>query len=583
MTPIAQSISTALVQFIWQGILIACLLWVVLFLLRNGSAGVRYFVSCVALAAMLVLPAITAYSLYDSASSASSNAALTLTIRAVWTGSVPAPSAWIATLAKLQPWVMWVWLAGVATLSFRLAWAGGQLAILRRLASPADSAVVAMTTRLALKIGTKRPVRVLIGASFDGPSLAGWIRPAILLPAATLLNLTPDQLEAIVAHEIAHLYRYDDIVNIFQTFIETVLFYHPAMWWVSGRIRHERELCCDDLAVNACGDALCYARALATLEKMRMATPRLALGATQSALAFRIQRLIGSRPQEYLPSSLPAVLALCLAVAGVAINTKPAHGATAPPVRVEYPEAARTKGIQGTVPVEVKVDTSGKVKAVRALGGPAELREAAVQEAATAEFAQTPAPITKRVDVAFQIAPKVNNALPPAPAASPDPKTFATLEGIITGVGGQPLSKSIVSLYPFPQPLYAAKPSGVTTSDHDGKFNFDGIAPGNYTLTAEHPGYLMGSYGAKRTTQLLIGYTAIPIAASQHLTGISMELIQYSTISGKVLDEDRDPLPHVTVQAMISRYAQGRRQLSALGVARTDDQGEFKIPNMGPG
>jgi TonB family protein len=583
MTPLAQSISTALVQFIWQGILIASLLWLALFLLRNRSARVRYFVSCVALAAMLVLPVITAYSLYESGSSAAANPAVTLTIRAVWTGSVPAPSSLISTLVKLRPWVMWVWLAGVATLSFRLAWTAGQLAILRRLATLADSAIVSMTSRLAVKMGTKRPVRVLIGATSDGPSLAGWIRPAILLPAATLLNLTPDQLEAIVAHEIAHLYRYDDVVNIFQTFIETLLFYHPAMWWVSGRIRHERELCCDDLVVETCGDALCYARALTTLEKLRLATPRLALGATQGPLAYRIQRLVGSRPQEYLPSSLPGVLALCLAVAGVAINTNPAHGATAPLARVEYPEAARTQGIQGTVPVEVKIDATGKVKAARALGGPKELRAAAIEEAATAQFARAAAPVTRQVDVAFQLAPRVTNAQSPAPTATPDPATLATLAGIVTGVGGQPLSKSTVSLYPFPQPLYAAKPSGVTTSDHEGKFSFEGIAPGNYTLTAEHPGYLVGSYGAKRTTQLLIGYTAIPIAASQHVTGISMELIQYSIISGKVLDEDRDPLPHVTVQAMISRYVQGRRELTSIGVDRTDDQGEFKIPNMGPG
>ena len=96
------------------------------------------------------------------------------------------------------------------------------------------------------------------------------MRPVLLLPAATMLGLTSQQLEAVLAHELAHILRYDYLVNMLQTVVETLLFYHPAVWWASARIRHERELCCDDLAVGSCGDALCYARALTRLERLRV-------------------------------------------------------------------------------------------------------------------------------------------------------------------------------------------------------------------------------------------------------------------------------------------------------------------------
>src|SRR5580692_6312419 len=123
-----------------------------------------------------------------------------------------------------------------------------------------------------------RAIRVLISTVAESPSVIGWLRPVILLPAATLAGLEPEQLQAVLAHEIAHIRRHDYLVNLAQTVVETLLFYHPAVWWVSARIRHERELCCDDAAVAMCGDAVFYARALTSLERLRAATPRLAMG-----------------------------------------------------------------------------------------------------------------------------------------------------------------------------------------------------------------------------------------------------------------------------------------------------------------
>src|SRR5207247_762569 len=121
---------------------------------------------------------------------------------------------------------------------------------------------------------------VVESALVDVPTVVGCMRPVILLPIAAISNLTPSQIEAILAHELAHIRRHDYLVNLLQTLAETLLFYHPGVWWVSARIREEREHCCDDVAVEVCGDAVIYARALAELETWRVESTALTIAAT---------------------------------------------------------------------------------------------------------------------------------------------------------------------------------------------------------------------------------------------------------------------------------------------------------------
>jgi hypothetical protein len=153
--------------------------------------------------------------------------------------------------------------------------------------------VEASLTRLAVALRVSRPVRLLESALVEVPTCIGWLRPLILLPASTLAGLSMQQLELLLAHELAHVRRRDYLVNLLQAAAETLLFYHPAVWWVSHRMRVEREHCCDDLAVAACGDALGYARALATLEERRSPAPALAMAADGASLVARVRRLAG--------------------------------------------------------------------------------------------------------------------------------------------------------------------------------------------------------------------------------------------------------------------------------------------------
>ncbi len=143
-----------------------------------------------------------------------------------------------------------------------------------------------------------RPIRLLKSALVEVPTVVGWLRPVILLPASSLAGLTPGQLDAILVHELAHVRRFDYLVNIFQCLIETVMFYHPVIWWISRCIRDEREHCCDDLVVKVCGNRVAYARALATLEGLRVEMPQLAFAASGGSLLNRVRRLLGATGSE---------------------------------------------------------------------------------------------------------------------------------------------------------------------------------------------------------------------------------------------------------------------------------------------
>jgi hypothetical protein len=147
--------------------------------------------------------------------------------------------------------------------------------------------------RLLQALPVSVPVRLYQSALIQVPTVVGWLRPVILLPASAITGLSPDQLELILAHELAHIRRWDYLLNLLQTAVETLLFYHPAVWWVSKRMRVEREHCCDDLAVTAGGNAIRYARALADLEGLCSQAPALTMAATGGSLFERIARLVG--------------------------------------------------------------------------------------------------------------------------------------------------------------------------------------------------------------------------------------------------------------------------------------------------
>jgi uncharacterized protein (TIGR03435 family) len=329
MTAFTHAIAAALIHFIWQGAVIGALLWLALAAMGRASARARYGVSCIALVALAVLPfATVAGVLYlQSLPSLPSAAPVLAPSRDIVGIPQPMLPIWIepATphlmwLAWVQMWALPLWSAGVLVCSIRVVLAGVYAYRLGWRREAADDAVVLMVESVAAQMNLARPVRVFTSKVLDSPSVLGWVRPVLLMPPAAIAGLTPGQLQAVIAHELGHVKRHDYVTNLGQIVVETLFFYHPVVWWISNRIRVERELCCDDLAVACCGDAPGYARALTALEKMRIATPALAMGATGGPLLFRIQRLLGLHAHEYAPSRWSAAVVVCLALACVGLN-----------------------------------------------------------------------------------------------------------------------------------------------------------------------------------------------------------------------------------------------------------------------
>jgi beta-lactamase regulating signal transducer with metallopeptidase domain len=229
-------------------------------------------------------------------------------------------------LAGLQVWLPWIvglWTCGVGLLAVRLAVGWGIIRRLKRQGeAPKDRAWNARLERLRVRLGVSAPVRLLCSTTATVPMVIGWLRPVVLVPAGLLAGLTSQQLEAVLAHELAHIRRHDYLVNLLQNIVETFFFYHPAVWWVTRQIRTEREHCCDDLAAAICGSTLDYARALTALAELRNTSGVFGLAATGGSLVNRIARLAGvGNPEPRLGWPFPALLL----VAGAAIAFLATH------------------------------------------------------------------------------------------------------------------------------------------------------------------------------------------------------------------------------------------------------------------
>ncbi|HET6879262.1 MAG TPA: M56 family metallopeptidase, partial [Pirellulales bacterium] len=236
---------------------------------------------------------------------------------------------WLSSPARsLLMAMVAAWGTGVVFLSCRML--GGYL-VARRLAhrsvEPLDEEWHGRFRQLANRLGLHLPIEIWQSAYVEAPIVIGCFRPVVLVPIGIASGLSIAQMEAILAHELAHIRRYDFLLNAVQCLIETLLFYHPCAWWISSRIRAERENCCDDLAVIACGDALVYARALSRLEDLRNPA-RLALALTGGGLVRRIRRIIGQqRASDTVGGWLAGLLAVLapLVVGGAWASGRAAH------------------------------------------------------------------------------------------------------------------------------------------------------------------------------------------------------------------------------------------------------------------
>jgi beta-lactamase regulating signal transducer with metallopeptidase domain len=341
--PLARDLGWTLVHFLWQGALIALLLAFALLLLRRASARIRYAASLAALMLCVLAPALTLAALVKSRpvprehpvvqQGASSWGEPEVVVRVETAHSMPGPSAdrpsllelWRMRVERLLPGLVTLWLAGIVLLSARLGLGWLRLRQLTRDVAPVGPEWERTFAHLCGTLGLRKAVRLFSTAHLQTPAVLGWWKPVVLLPLARMNGLTPAQVEALLAHELAHVRRHDYAVNILQSVVEVALFYHPAVWWISAKIREEREHCCDDVAVEICGNRLHYARALTALEEARIPGREFVLAAAGGSLLRRIRRLLVPDQTSIRAAGWPGAAALAIAIvaAGLAISALP--------------------------------------------------------------------------------------------------------------------------------------------------------------------------------------------------------------------------------------------------------------------
>jgi GWxTD domain-containing protein len=334
-SPYASALGWTLVHSLWEGALVALLLGAALLLLR--SSGARYTVGCVAMLALLI--------------------GFFLTFQRVWTGQgihgAPLQSGAIPkaplTLgdgmiavkglrfhpADYLPWLAPLWLAGVLFFHVRgvASWMAARR-LRRRGVCAATEVWQSRVDRLAARLRVSRSVVLLESCLAEVPVVIGYVRPVILMPVGLLAGLPSGQIESILLHELAHIRRHDYLVNLMQIVVESLVFYHPAVWWISGVMRAERENCCDDLVVATQGDAFAYAAALTALEQNRGTVRDAVLAATGGSLVKRVRRLL-IQPEGPRAALTPVFSAAVLTITAAAVMA--AWQTTPPPPRPPAP------------------------------------------------------------------------------------------------------------------------------------------------------------------------------------------------------------------------------------------------------
>lgn len=340
------ALALALLHFLWQGALIGLLAALALALLRNARPQARYAVACLALLACVLVPAWGVWQAMASGDAVPVARVALASGGAIATSGTESDEAlrlMPAPPLEFLPWVVALWASGAGLLSLRMAFG---LLWVRRLCREAQAEAgcrwQACVDRLAPKLGIRRKVALRLVGEGDSPVAARWWRPVVLLPIAVAARMPADLVEALLAHELAHVRRHDYLVNLLQGIVEALLFYHPVVWWLSRRIRLERELVADDLAAAALGEPRRLALALSELDRHACArspvpSPHFAPAANGGHLVSRIKQLV--RPDRRAVGGALVLPLVGLAIAGAAFYAQ-ARMATPAPTSVQVAASA---------------------------------------------------------------------------------------------------------------------------------------------------------------------------------------------------------------------------------------------------
>lgn len=381
----AVALGWTLLHFCWQSAVIALLYALVDRCTRRASAAVRYGIALVALTLMplvaiatfveqewLIVPVSRTVTQTEEpqpvviASRFGEMHAVVLEKLPTAAPVVNGGALWIAEhSALLLPCMDGVWLLGVVVLAVRAAGGWWQLRGLKlraRAVVPAEIGVAFERLRHRYRLG--RNVLLRVSDEVVSPMVFGVWRTVVLMPLSAVAQLSPEQMEAVLAHELAHVRRWDYLFNLMQTMTECLFFFHPAVWWISHRVREFREVCCDEAAAQTCVEPAIYATALLQMEEQRMHSPRLAMALNGSGgtLLQRVRRVMGEKAMEQRQMSGIKMMTAGLALVGLYAVPHVAHSmkmevpkASVAPVAEVAPHVAAQPRPQASVAVAPKV------------------------------------------------------------------------------------------------------------------------------------------------------------------------------------------------------------------------------------
>ena len=445
-----------LLHFCWQGTAVAVAYAVVDQVTSRATSKVRY---AVALAALMLMPAVVigTFAVEMRATAPhQANGYATQTVLGLQSAANPRPvlhelplassleepTDWLAMRAeRLLPWVDALWMAGVFLLAIRSLGGWWQLELVRRRAlRMVPQEVERGFQRISRQIQVGRRVALRVSDQVISPLAMGVWQATVILPMSAVLGLSKEELEAVMAHELGHIRRWDYVWNLLQTAVESVLFFHPAVWWLSRTVRERREVCCDEIAVRSCAGPTIYARALLRLEEQRTVKLRLAmaLGGCGGSLLGRVRKVLGEDiAMESRMTSGVSVAAAGALVLALLLGPKVGEAVAAPVAAVAQPVVAHVAAV-----------LPGKMRS-----------QAAVPNAPVV----APAPAAPPAPAPEPVAPSRPNAIAPAVAPSPKPQV-EVLPSISIEIAANALTASVKE-FELQEASGSASPKGTAYLD----------------------------------------------------------------------------------------------------------------------
>lgn len=422
VTSFAELLTISIIHFVWQAVVLALLLVVVLKLWNVRSAHNRYLFSVGVLLMMGLAPVVTAIwhqsvrpspapieSVAVGLAASDSNEVRSISLPQVALPSEQAPTA--TATVRVEVYVLIAWLIGVCVFSLRLALGFGIGLWIRAKVQPLSADLQQRVQVLGEKLAVSVERRVFECARVGQAVAMGFLRPVVLIPAAWVTQLSPQTIEAIIAHELAHIRRWDLHVNLVQRVIETLLFYHPAVWWLSERIRLEREMCCDEIAAELF-DRTTYARSLesvATISHRNLLLATSIGGGRKMKLLNRIGYLLRITPADTTGNGWTfGLLAIVLPLAAIMAFT---YSAAAKPPREKNSKAAGSKAVDAIIVARIQPKTVTLVEQyIAKISSHRHIQIRALTKGSIDEFLVKDGQRVKQGDVLFRVQPVMYQA-----------------------------------------------------------------------------------------------------------------------------------------------------------------------------